>query len=123
MTMAERAAAPLLRNLPARRPDAPGQFAFANAQRVCTILNESGWAGVDIRPIDVACAVPEQESMRYLTRLGPVGRALQDVDDGTRARVVEVVRAACDPYVAGSVVRFHAACWLITARNTGTPEC
>ena len=30
MTTAERAAAPLLPTLPARRPDAPGQFAFAN---------------------------------------------------------------------------------------------
>ena len=30
MTTAERAAAPLLPNLPARRPDAPGQFAFAD---------------------------------------------------------------------------------------------
>ena len=32
MTTAERAAAPLLPNLPARRPDAPGQFAFADRQ-------------------------------------------------------------------------------------------
>ena len=34
MTTAERAAAPLLPNLPARRPDAPGQFAFADRDRV-----------------------------------------------------------------------------------------
>jgi hypothetical protein len=33
MTTAERAAAPLLPELPARRPDAPGQFALANADR------------------------------------------------------------------------------------------
>lgn len=33
MTTAERAAAPLLPSLPARRPDAPGQFAFADRRR------------------------------------------------------------------------------------------
>ena len=61
MTTAERAAAPLLPNLPARRPDGPGQFAFADDRRVQKILDESGWTSIDIRPIDVACTVPEKE--------------------------------------------------------------
>ena len=34
MTTAERAAVPLLPELPARRPDGPGQFAFADRQHV-----------------------------------------------------------------------------------------
>src|SRR5690242_14666789 len=38
MTTAERAAAPLLPNLPARRPGGPGQFAFADRGRVYSIL-------------------------------------------------------------------------------------
>ena len=86
MTTAERAAAPLLPNLPARRPDAPGQFAFADRRRVHRILEESGWAEIDIRPIDVACTLPEKELVRYLTRLGPVGLILQEADERTRAR-------------------------------------
>ena len=84
MTTAERAAAPLLPNLPARRPDAPGQFAFADQRRVYSILDESGWAGIDIQPIDVACTLPENELVHYLTRLGPVGLILQEADDRTR---------------------------------------
>ena len=56
MTTAERAAAPLLPDLRARRPDGPGQFAFANRDRVCAILEETGWAEIEIRPIDVVCA-------------------------------------------------------------------
>ncbi len=116
MTAAERAAAPLLPNLPARQPDAPGQFAFANDRRVYTILEESGWAEIDIRPIDVACTLPEKELVRCLTRLGPVGRILQETDDQTRAQVIETVRAAVDPYVHGAEVRFAAACWLVSAQ-------
>src|SRR5687768_3504342 len=43
MTAAERAAAPLLPNLPARRPDGPGQFAFGSSDKVTAILAASGW--------------------------------------------------------------------------------
>ncbi|MBR0643880.1 class I SAM-dependent methyltransferase [Plastoroseomonas hellenica] len=116
MTRAERAAAPLLPNIPARRPDAPGQFAFADQRRVHRILQESGWAGIDIRPIDIACTLPETELVRYLTRLGPVGLILHAADDRTRAQVIEVVRAAFAPYVHGPEVRFTAACWMVGAR-------
>lgn len=116
MTTAERAAAPLLPNIPTRRPEAPGQFAFADQRRVLRILEESGWAGIDIRPIDVACTLPEKGLVRYLTLLGPLGRVLHEVDDRTRTQVIETVRAAFDPYVHGAEVRFTAACWTVGAR-------
>jgi hypothetical protein len=115
MTTAERAAAPLL-SLPARRPDAPGQFAFADERRLCGILQASGWAEIDIAPLDVVCTLPEKELEGYLTRLGPLGLALREVDEGTRARVIEIVRAAFDPFVHGAVVRFASACWTVGAR-------
>ncbi|MFF4503535.1 class I SAM-dependent methyltransferase [Streptomyces sp. NPDC001401] len=115
MTTAEHAAAPLLPGLPVRRPDEPGQFAFADPDRIRRILAESGWAGIDIRPVDVACALPEGELVHYFTRLGPVGLALAGVDEQTRARVVDTVRAAFDPFVQGTEVRFTAACWLVGA--------
>jgi SAM-dependent methyltransferase len=116
MTTAERAAAPLLPTLPPRRPDAPGQFAFANDQRVSSILRESGWIDIDIQPIDVECVMPETALVSYLTRFGTVSRVLPDLDEQTRARVIEAARAACDPYVHGSEVRFTAACWMVGAR-------
>ncbi|MGW7264436.1 class I SAM-dependent methyltransferase [Streptomyces sp. NPDC054842] len=116
MTTAERAAAPLLPDLPVRRADEPGQFGFADADRVGRILRESGWADVDIRPIDVTCVLPEAELVGYFTRLGPVGLKLRDADEGTRARAVEMVRPAFDPYVHGTEVRFTAACWMLCAR-------
>jgi SAM-dependent methyltransferase len=115
MTTAERAAAPLLPNLPARRPDAPGQFAFADRHRVHSILEESGWGGIDIRPIDVACTFPKKELVRYVTRLGPLGQILHEADEQTRTRVVETVSAAFDPYVHGAEIRFTAACWMVGA--------
>lgn len=117
MTTAERAAAPLIPKLPARRPDEPGQFAFADEGRVAHILDASGWSSIDVRPVDVVCTLPTTELPNHFTRLGPLGRILPDADDATRDRIVETVRAAFDPYVHGPEVRFTAACWRVDARS------
>ncbi|KOG39834.1 class I SAM-dependent methyltransferase [Streptomyces resistomycificus] len=120
MTTAERAAAPFLPNLPTRRPDEPGQFAFADPDRVRHILTESGWDGIGIRPVDVTCTLPERELVGYFTRLGPLGQVLGDADEQTRAQVVETVRAAFDPFVHGTEVRFTGACWMVAARASSS---
>jgi SAM-dependent methyltransferase len=116
MTTAERAAAPLLPDLPARRPDAPGQFGLEDPSRIHRILKESGWGAIDVRPVDVVCTLPETELVGYFTRFGPVGLILHETDERTRAQVVETVRAAFDPYVHGTEVRFTAAGWVVGAR-------
>jgi len=115
MTVAERAATQVL-PLPERQPDAPGQFAFANDQRVRGILRDSGWSDVECRPVDIACAMPETELVGYFTRFGPVGMALQNADERTHGQVIDAVRPAFDRYVHGDEVRFTAACWTVSAR-------
>ncbi|MEU0555885.1 class I SAM-dependent methyltransferase [Dactylosporangium sp. NPDC006015] len=115
MTTAERAAAPLLPSLPVRRPDTPGQFAFADPAKVRGILRDAGWTSVDIRPLDVPCAFPEASLVPYFTRLGPLGLVLGDVAEPARTRIVETVRAAFAPFVHGDEVRFTAACWQVDA--------
>jgi SAM-dependent methyltransferase len=115
MTTAERAAAPFLPDMPARKPDAPGQFGFADPARVDRILTDSGWGGIQIKPVDIPCSILKSELHAYVTRLGPLGMVLQEADAGTRARVIEAVRAAFAPFVQGEEVRFTAACWEIRA--------
>jgi SAM-dependent methyltransferase len=117
MTTAERAAAPLLPELPPRRSDGPGQFAFANRDHVHSILDTSGWSGIDFQRLDVLCTLAEEDLARYATRLGPVGMFLQNADEETRTRIAREVRSAYDPYVHGDEVRFTAACWMIIARR------
>ena len=53
---------------------------------------------------------------QYLLRLGPVGLALREADEATRARVIDAVRRAFTPYLHGAEMRFTAACWEIAAR-------
>jgi SAM-dependent methyltransferase len=116
MTTTERAAAPFLTNVPARPTSGPGQFAFADATRVRSILNESGWRDVDVRPIDVVCTFSQNNLVSFFTRLGPLGVIFREVDAGTRDKVIEAVRSAFTPFIAGDEVRYTAACWLVTAR-------
>jgi len=116
MTAAERAAAPFLPDIPPRRTDAPGQFAFADSRRVRGILERSGWADIDLRALDVVCTFAKSDLIGYVTRIGPIGRALRAADVQTRARITDAVLPAFDPYVDGDAVRFVAACWMIAAR-------
>jgi len=115
MTAAERAAAPFLPEIPPRRIDVPGPFAFADARRVRDILEASGWADIEVRPLDVVCTFATVDLAGYVTRIGPLARVLRTADEQTRARIIATVLPAFDRYVDGDEVRFVAACWWITA--------
>ena len=117
MTTAERVARRWLPRMPASAPGAPGQFAFADPARVRSILDSSGWTGVWIEPVDAACRFPASALTQYITLMGPLGRALQNVDASTRERIVDDVRRAFEPYVETDDVRFDAACWEVSARS------
>ena len=116
MTTAERAAAPYLPGLPPRQPGAPGQFAFADPERVEAILSQGGWGSIAIELVDFPCSMPLAELEPYFTTLGPLGLVLSGADDATRVRIVETVRDAFGPFVHRNEVRFAAACWAIRAR-------
>ncbi|MGY4474652.1 class I SAM-dependent methyltransferase [Bradyrhizobium sp. USDA 3364] len=116
MTAAEQAAKPLLPDLPARRPDAPGQFGFADRTRVESILEASGWGAIAIEPIDLALRFPATELTRHVSRLGPVGVMLQGMEEPRRTQVIDTVRGAFARYIHGTEIRFTAACWMVAAR-------
>jgi len=117
MTTAERAAAPWL-TLPARQPDGPGQFAFADRAQVERTLTAAGWEDVEILPLDVACRIDRADLGTYVTLLGPVGSALRNapLDASARSQVMDAVLQAFAPFVEGDAVTFTAACWDVRAR-------
>ena len=92
-------------------------FAFADPGRVRNTLNQSEGSDVDVRRVDIACGLAEDQLMRYLASMGPVGRVLSQADDQSRGRVFDVLRDAFDPFVHDGEVRYTAACWLVGARR------
>ncbi|HUH23950.1 MAG TPA: SAM-dependent methyltransferase, partial [Brevundimonas sp.] len=114
MVTAERAAAPFLPELAPRDPDAPGQFAFADADRVRRIL-ETEWRDIDIQPLDVPCTLSLEDLATYAARMGRVGQMMPDLDEATRTTVIRAVNQAFEPFVTDGVARFTAACWRVHA--------
>ena len=119
MTAAEAAARPLLPDLPVREPNARGQFGFADSARVERILSEAGWQDVTNEKLDVECRFPLPDMDLYVSLMGPVGYAMaQGVDEATKEKVIEVVRAAFMEFAVGDEIVFTAACWKTAARAT-----
>ena len=116
MTAAEQAAVPLLPAMPPRPPGGPGQFAFADSERVLGLLWDSGWSEIAIEPIDVECDFPASMLAAYVMRLGPLGIYLGQAGAEEREGIVAAVLPAFDRFIDGDCVRFTAACWAITAR-------
>ena len=115
MVAAERAAAPFLPELAPRDPAAPGQFAFADADRVRRIL-KADWRDVDIQPLDVPCTLSADDLAIYAARMGRVGQMLPDLDEPTRKTVIRAVSKAFEAFTSQGVADFSAACWRVHAR-------
>jgi len=101
-------------------PQAPGPFAFADAQRVCGILERAGWRDVafashDIRYLAGVGSDPVGEALALFARIGPAARAMRDLPESERpafqARLGEFVAE----HRAGDTVAFAAAVWIVTA--------
>jgi len=116
MITAVLAAAPFLPSLAPPQPNAPGQFAFADGERVRRILDAGGWRDVEVKPLDLPSEVAEADLLAYVTKLGPAGAALREADEATKAQVAEALKAAFQPFIHDGAARFTSACWMVTAR-------
>jgi SAM-dependent methyltransferase len=115
MTLTGRATKDLL-DLPERIPDTPGPFGLADPERTRGILADAGWGSIEVRPFDPECTMPASELMTFLTRIGPLREALDRADEELRARVLDAVTAAAEPFVDGDRARSTAALWIVDAR-------
>jgi len=116
MTAPARALAPMLPPQPAPDPNGPGQFGFADAERVRRILAQSGWRDVEIERLDAPCIIAIDDLMAYAMNMGPTGAVLRQADSTLRERAETTVRSALQPFVDGEFARSTAACWWVTAK-------
>jgi SAM-dependent methyltransferase len=100
-----------------RDPIAPGPFAFADADRVRSILKDAGFIGVSMDPFDARIGGGTvDESLELAFKVGPLGAALRE-NPQYADQVRDAVRAAMTPYDTPSGLRMPAAVWIVTARN------
>jgi SAM-dependent methyltransferase len=115
------AALPLLPALPPADPLAPGPFAFADADRVRSLLRNAGFGSVTIEPFDVMIGSGDLEQTLALTfKVGPLGAALRE-NPQQKEKVADAVREALTHYETPTGVLMRAAVWVVLAHNGSAP--
>lgn len=114
-----RVAMPFLSAPPERPPEgAPGPFAFANPDRVRSILEAAGWKGVEISDwkgmIDPPGETPA-DMASFMLKLGPLSRLLQAEADKLGAVEAELTTHLASLSSADAAIRLGAAAWIVSA--------
>ena len=99
--------------------DGPGMFAFADPDRVRSVLAAAGWRDIEITSEHVSILVggggSVEDTVEFL-RTGSMGRMmLAGADADTVERAVASVRAALAPHADAEGVHLGAAVWLVRA--------
>lgn len=111
-----RAASAHLPPQPAHDTDAPGPFAFADPDRVRSILQQAGFGEIDITGRDELVGSANLDTMLAIcSRVGALGRILRENPE-LRTAVLPAVRSALAAYDGPDGVKLNAATWVVTAR-------
>ncbi len=110
------AALPFIPPVAPSDPTAPGPFAFADADRVRTILTNAGFHSVAINPFDVRVGGANiEQTLNLSVKMGPLGAVLREHPELT-VIVADVVRDTLSTYVTPRGVMMPAATWIVQAR-------
>jgi ubiquinone/menaquinone biosynthesis C-methylase UbiE len=110
----------LLPPMPPPDPNAPGPFAFADADRVKSILAGAGFTDVGIEPLDLRTGGDSlDDSVELALRVGQLGGVLRQIgaSDALKHEVEQTLRDALAAHVEDGVVRMRAAAWIVSAGN------
>lgn len=99
-------------------PHAPGPFALADRDRLRGILEGAGFAGIEIESVELTLHLADDldEAMAMQTRIGPVARAIKELEGETQVQALAAARSALDEKMTDQGLRLGAACWLVHAR-------
>jgi len=116
---AMRAALAVGRDLPVPPPGAPSPFSLADTDHARRILTDAGFTDVGFaaseRPFHIGSDV--EEAYEFVSGLVVIQMLLQDLDDATRSRALENLRATMADHQTADGVSFDSAAWIITARK------
>lgn len=120
MVLPMQAALPLVATPPSPpEPGAPGPFAFADAERVRSILGAAGFEDVAVTPHNEKIGGGGlQDALGVALKVGPLGALLRENPD-QRDAVVSAVRDALAAHEGPDGVKLDSATWIVTARAPG----
>jgi SAM-dependent methyltransferase len=112
-----RAALPYLPPQPAPDTDAPGPFAFADAERLRGILQAAGFSDITITAHDELVSSGDLEAMLAVsTQVGALGKILRE-NPALKTAALPAVRAALAAHDGLHGVQLNAATWVVAGRQ------
>jgi len=99
-------------------PFAPGPFAFADSARLTSILRDAGFREPRADPLDTVMnmGATVEDAARAALSVGPLARAAGEVDDATKAKILERVGGVVAEFKTPAGITPPVACWLVSAR-------
>ena len=98
-------------------PKAPGPFAFADPDYVRSLLLEAGFGNVDIDSFttDLLVGSNLEETIAMQSEVGPLARAIAELEEGPRNDAIAATREALRAYVTDDGIKLGSAVWLVRA--------
>jgi SAM-dependent methyltransferase len=110
-------ALPLLPPIAPFDPMAPGPFAFADAGRVQSILDEARFGSVKVGPFDAAIGGANlEQTLQLALNVGPLAAALRESPERAET-VANAVRDVLSKYATPNGVLMPAAVWIVSAHS------
>ena len=107
-------------NPPPADPLMPGPFAFADEQRLRSLMAEAGFAAVDVQRFDAPAAsgASAREAAQNSLQIGPVSRLAREVGPAHTDMLVDAIERALAPLAAadGSIA-LAGSTWVVTAKS------
>ncbi len=101
-------------------PEEPGQFSWADAARVHHILETAGFQDISLTPHDPEMPLAGRggaaEAASFMSRVGPVVRAMSDASEQQRKEVRAALEAFFKFHEGPQGIVLPGAIWVVTAR-------
>jgi SAM-dependent methyltransferase len=105
---------------PPADPDAPGPFAFADAQRLRAILSGAGFGAIDVQRFDAAIALgaTPRSAAEGAVQIGPVSRLVREMGVEHLPIILDAIERTLAPLAApDGHVSLNGSTWIVSATN------
>jgi len=105
---------------PPSDPEAPGPFAFADEERLRTILSDAGFGNIDLQRFDTAIflGTTPRSAAEGVVQMGPVSRLVREVGVEHLPIIVDAIERTLTPLAApNGHVSLNGSTWIVSATN------
>ncbi len=106
---------------PPSDPEAPGPFAFADEERLRTILSDAGFGNIDVQRFDAAIFLgpTPRTAAEGAVQMGPVSRLVREVGAEHLPIIVDAIERTLSPLAAANgQVSLNGSTWIVAATNS-----